>query len=462
MRRSFLLLLRQRRRDRPLREGVLEPAGGGSGANDAASTNWYYHFDCNGDPGCISTNPTNGTYGDLPQGPVYANCSALLTFGNINWGSAAHHWCDNSASGSVGGGGTGGLNSPTVSSISPTSGRPNVTFVQIYGTNFPNSLSGVTASYCGQTLPIQSSTSTQITIKIPYMASCKSPITLTTAAGSVNSPPFTVLNHLRSVTFSGSTYVVGGDYGTILTSTNGTTWIPRTTGQNPQLGGFEAANWNGSQFMISGGNGRTYRSPDGTTWGAVTGNGIGTQSLIWTGAQYMASGNGGNIMTSPDGGTWTSVTPSANDIYFSLAYSGAKYVVAGQSMVYESGNGTSWTNIPASGGTGRRAVAWNGTQFTIVGPAGAFLVSSSLGWLQSTMPQSFNLYAIASAGTDFVAVGFSGTIVKSGLGWAQQTSGTNNDLNGIIWTGSQYIAVGGNNTILTSPDGVTWTARPPF
>ncbi len=436
-------------------------AGGESGGYGAANGNWYYHFDCNGDPGCTSTNPTNGTYGDLNQGPVYANCSALLTFGNINWGSAATHWCDQSASGSVGGGGTGGLNAPTVSSISPTSGRPNITYVQIYGTNFPNSLSGVTASYCGRSLPIQSSTSTQITMKIPYMASCKSPITLTTAAGSVNSPPFTVLNHLRSVAFSGSTYVIGGDFGTILTSANGINWTPRTTGQDPQIGGFEAANWNGSQFMISGGNGRTWRSPDGVSWGQVTGNGIGTQSLIWTGSQYMASGNGGNIMTSPDGGTWTSVTPSTNNIYFSLAYGGTRYVVAGQSGIYESGNGTSWAVIPSSG-TGRRAVAWNGTQFTIVGPAGVFLASSSQGWLQGTMNQSFNLYGIASAGTDFVAVGFSGTIVHSGQGWTQQTSGTNNDLNGIIWTGTMYIAVGGNNTILTSPDGVTWTARPPF
>src|SRR4051794_7860198 len=97
-------------------------AGAGDAGDSAASSNWYYHFDCNGDPGCLSTNPTSGTHGDLSEGPVYANCSALLAFGNINWGSSAHQWCDHSASGSVGGGGTGGLNAPTVSSISPTSG----------------------------------------------------------------------------------------------------------------------------------------------------------------------------------------------------------------------------------------------------------------------------------------------------------------------------------------------------
>lgn len=436
--------------------------GGDSGVPGATNSNWYFHFDCNGDPGCLSTNPTNGTYGDLNEGPVFANCSALIRFGNINWGSSAVFFCDNSPKGSVGGGGTGGLNSPAVTSISPSSGAPNITFVQIHGSNFPSSPSGVTATYCGRSINVQASTSTQVTVKIPYMASCKSPITLTTAAGSTNTPPFTVLNKFRSVAYSGSVFVVTGDYGTILTSTDGISWTPRTTGQDPLIGAFNASNWNGSQFMISGDNGRTYRSPDGVSWGAVTSAGIGTQSLIWSGSQYMVSGNGGTLMTSPDGGTWTSVSPSNNDIYYSLAYSGSHYVVAGQNVNYRSGNGTSWTAITSPFDSKRRAVAWNGSSFTIVGPAGAFLTSSDgVNWLQSTMGQSFNLYAIASAGTDFVAVGFSGTIVKS-PSWTQQTSGTSQDLYGIIWTGSTYIAVGGNNTILTSPDGVTWTARPPF
>lgn len=437
-------------------------AGGAGDINGATSGNWYYHFDCNGDMGCLSTNPTGNTYGDLNEGPVYAACSGLLYFANINWGGAATSWCDNSPTGSVGGGGTGGLSAPTVTGITPSSGAPNITYPQIQGTNFPSSTSGVTASYCGRSIPVQYSSSNLITVKIPYMPSCKSPITLTTAAGTVNTPAFTVINKFRSVTASGSLIVLTGDYGTIMTSINGINWTPRASGMTPEYGGLNASNWNGSQFMVAGDNGYTYRSTDGISWNPIPRNGISTQSLIWSGSQYMSSGAGGYISTSPDGGSWTYISPSNNDIYYSLAYNGSKYVVAGQNAIYRSSNATTWTNIQSPMDSQRRAVGWNGSVFMVVGPNGAFLTSSDgVEWLQGTMSQSYDLYAITSSGSQFVAVGESGTIVTDS-GWVTRSSGTGQHLYGVVWTGSMYVAVGASNTIVTSPDGITWTVRSAF
>lgn len=49
--------------------------------------------------------------------------------------------------------------------------------------------------------------------------------------------------------------------------------------------------------------------------------------------------------------------------------------------------------------------------------------------------------------------------------WTARASGTGNSLHRVIWTGpsgpasGQLLAVGDAGTILTSPDGVSWTAR---
>jgi len=49
-----------------------------------------------------------------------------------------------------------------------------------------------------------------------------------------------------------------------------------------------------------------------------------------------------------------------------------------------------------------------------------------------------------------------------GVTWTARTSGTDR-LYGVTWGGNQFVAVGdyqyGDDTILTSPNGVTWTAR---
>ena len=94
---------------------------GASGAN-GASGDWYYHWNCNGDPECVAlTTPgqggLDGPSGTHDEGPVYANCSVLLTFASINWNippatnSCDHSPTDNGTSGTGGGAGVGGTTS---------------------------------------------------------------------------------------------------------------------------------------------------------------------------------------------------------------------------------------------------------------------------------------------------------------------------------------------------------------
>jgi sugar lactone lactonase YvrE len=80
--------------------GVLALAGCGGGGGAAADPNWYYHFRCNGDAACLSTNFAGASQGTSDQGPGQggqSGCNSLMTFGNINWNiPPAEQWCDHS------------------------------------------------------------------------------------------------------------------------------------------------------------------------------------------------------------------------------------------------------------------------------------------------------------------------------------------------------------------------------
>ena len=79
--------------------GLLALAGcGGGGA--AEEPNVYYHFVCNGDADCLSTNFAGAPYGTSNQGPGQggvSGCNGLINFGNNFWNiPPAQQWCDNS------------------------------------------------------------------------------------------------------------------------------------------------------------------------------------------------------------------------------------------------------------------------------------------------------------------------------------------------------------------------------
>lgn len=88
-------------RHRPLVLAALWLAGcGGGGGGADAEPNWYYHFRCNGDAACLSTNFAGASEGTSSQGPGVggqSGCNGLMNFGNINWNiPPAEQWCDNS------------------------------------------------------------------------------------------------------------------------------------------------------------------------------------------------------------------------------------------------------------------------------------------------------------------------------------------------------------------------------
>lgn len=67
----------------------------------SASGDYFYHWNCNGDAECLTTNPNGTATGTVNEGPGVggqSSCKSLLTFASHFWGSAAVSSCDQSAS----------------------------------------------------------------------------------------------------------------------------------------------------------------------------------------------------------------------------------------------------------------------------------------------------------------------------------------------------------------------------
>ncbi|GEJ55970.1 IPT/TIG domain-containing protein [Anaeromyxobacter diazotrophicus] len=182
--------------------GALVFACGGSGGG-GSSGDWYYHWSCNGDSGCLSTNPTgqaSGTSGPISGGQV--GCNELMTFGNKFWNiPPATQSCDNSSTGggtdggSDGGSGGGGTLSgpPTIGYATP-SGAPG-TKVAVAGTNLPTTASSGSVTICGANATIAANgTTANIAVVVPTVAAGSCALVVTTALGSATYPTFTVDN----------------------------------------------------------------------------------------------------------------------------------------------------------------------------------------------------------------------------------------------------------------------------
>jgi photosystem II stability/assembly factor-like uncharacterized protein len=114
-------------------------------------------------------------------------------------------------------------------------------------------------------------------------------------------------------------FVVVGQNGTILTSTNGTAYTARTSGTAHHLNGVATDN---SLLVAVGNTGTILTSSDnGVTWITRTTPGTDNlKSIVWDAkhSTWIAGGFGGIIWTSPTGTTWTAVADVPDGDYYSL------------------------------------------------------------------------------------------------------------------------------------------------
>ena len=244
-------------------------------------------------------------------------------------------------------------------------------------------------------------------------------------------------NNLRSMASSGSQWVAVGSNGTILTSNDGgAEWSPQSSGSGANLASVV---WSGSRYVAVGAaglHGTILTSSNGTTWSTIGGLGSGELILLgltWSGSQFVAVGTapaGGAILTSPNGSTWTSNPSAASAALRGVIWSGSQFVAVGDyATILFSTDGKTWT--PPSGliptEKSLYGVVWSPQKklFVAVGQAGTILTSpDAKTWTARTSNATFDLKAVAWSGQQFAAIGSANTLVTSpdGVTWTAQTS----------------------------------------
>ncbi len=179
-----------------------------------------------------------------------------------------------------------------------------------------------------------------------------------------------------ATTTSNPLFVSVGNSGTILTSTDGTTWTTvSATYEHPDNGTISlAGNYNGVTYGIStfvavgtnyAGSTSIITSTDATAWTPRTSGTSNTlNDVTYANSTFVAVGNSGTVLKSSDGTTWTTVSatyehPDNGTISLAGNYNGVTYGIstfvavgtnyAGSTSIITSTDATAWT--PRTSGT---------------------------------------------------------------------------------------------------------------
>ena len=119
-------------------------------------------------------------------------------------------------------------------------------------------------------------------------------------------------------------FVVVGANGLILTSSNGLSWTPRTSGTTVYVSDVMY----GNGYYVAVGNTRILRSSDGVDWSFATNSAYLYRAAYCSGV-FKATGKNGAIWTSTDGLTWEAETSGTTNDIRGISYAEDQFVAVG-------------------------------------------------------------------------------------------------------------------------------------
>ena len=281
-------------------------------------------------------------------------------------------------------------------------------------------------------------------------------------------------NDLKQVIWSATKnlFIAVGDQGTIITSSNGTTWTVQTSGTTQDLLTVTESLVNGT-LIVGGKNATILTSSAGTAWAAATVttanttytiNSISSSNSTHIASYFNTANNELSYLISSTGSSWAegSVKILASSAC-KIKWDQEKFIGIGlyEHYIY-SYNGTDWYT---SGSFPLNSIAATSTGTLAAVGNKSIIVSTNSGKIWQILPQptTNNLIKIIWTGQALIAIGTGGTILRStdGFSWSTITSGTLENLLDIIHVSSNSttIIVGNNNTVLTSTNhGTSWNS----
>jgi hypothetical protein len=292
-----------------------------------------------------------------------------------------------------------------------------------------------------------------------------------------------------NVAYCGNQFMVGlaGHIANAVTSPDGIAWTKNSLANVFNVTGFAYGN---NAFVALVDPGGILSSPDGINWsdrtskatGDLNGVAYGKNQFVAVGRQGPDPSDASIIVTSPDGGTWIDRSPEPGTAVYEYAscitYGNGKFVAVGTgSEILSSSDGITWSSSTPATDDDLSGVAYGNNQFVAVGSdngtlGGAVLTSpDGVAWTRHTTGTNITLFAVAYGKDQFVAVGgvgigyrevtlnSQGVVLTSpdGITWTSRPPGNTTTLEGVAYGNNLFVAVGLGGTVLSSSDGITWT-----
>jgi hypothetical protein len=296
---------------------------------------------------------------------------------------------------------------------------------------------------------------------------------------------FGIRGNLYSMAYNGKIFVVGGDYGTILTSTDGESWSSREPLTEESIG---KVSWDGKRFVakttkkvfvstdgenwieenssplvrfsiianneklsvaIDGSN-SVYRSADGLEWEHVDkiikDEEVRFKDLFWDGSRFILVGNIGNednyyfgdlnatkgiIATSLDGIEWTYKIFDDVTGFESAVYKGKKYIASGGN-IYELTDLDSLTIVKSIEQFPFSSVLWDEDNLFAIsngsGKESLFTSEDGKTWTPIAVSYGSHLYKLEFYRDRYFALGANGTMIIGKIEASEYLEGDiNND-----------------------------------
>ena len=241
----------------------------------------------------------------------------------------------------------------------------------------------------------------------------------------------------RSIATNGSIYVACGTSGEISTSPDLETWTRRSSGTSMEL---MDVIWTGTSFIVVGQYGTIVRSDDGITWTVIKQGVAGTHNsyirAVKGNNKIIACGSGMLLSASTDDGiTWTDSTlAEVSNSVQGLAYGNSLYVaVCNGGVIYASSDGAVWDQVTSVTTDNLEDIVYANNRFVVCTERGkVFYSADGQSWTLSQTNTTAQFNAISYTNGFYYCAGTLGVLFvsKDLVTWQQVDTANNYSLNG--------------------------------